>query len=330
MSHRLAMDTDGKAEMCYVGEMPWHGLGTPLENPATSAEAITAARLDWRVKKFPMCIKDTDIVVPDKMAIARVNNDDSVHTVFGVTGSGYTTIDNLNSFDFFDSLIESRQAIYHTAGALDGGRRIWILAKLPHDIIIKGKDAIEKFVLLTTAHDGTGSLQMMCTGTRTVCYNTLNIALKEGTDRISIRHTKNAMSKVAVARETLGIAINHFRAFEEAANYLVSISVDAQKFTDYLDKVFPVKADSTKVTKEHLEDIRNMVSILFDTGKGNDIPEIKHTMWTAWNSITEFADHYKNVRGSDDNENRLSSIWFGGSAQLKQFAWDSALQLAKA
>jgi phage/plasmid-like protein (TIGR03299 family) len=330
MSHNLTVDEDGKAEMMYVGRdnPPWHGLGTPLDAPATAAEAIESARLNWKVKKFKMMITGTDIEVPEKMAVARMNSDDSIHSVLACVGNDYVTIDNLESFDFFDSVVGAGQAIYHTAGALSFGKKIWILAKLPNNIIIKGKDEIEKFILLTTSHDATGALQMMCTPTRVVCWNTLRAAMGDATDKVSIRHTKNAKSKVVMARDALGIAINHYRKFEEASNYLATVSVDAQKFANYLNKVFPLSADSTKVTKEHIEEIRGKVTYLFDAGKGNDIPEIKHTMWTAYNAVTEYADHFKTVRNEKDGESRLQSIWFGGSAMLKQYAWDSALQLA--
>ena len=45
MAHNL-MTTDDQAHMMYVGDLPWHKLGTQLDKPATSAEALKAAGLD--------------------------------------------------------------------------------------------------------------------------------------------------------------------------------------------------------------------------------------------------------------------------------------------
>ena len=50
MAHNLEI-INGEASMFYCGEKPWHGLGTALEKPATSKEAIEAAKLNWTVEK---------------------------------------------------------------------------------------------------------------------------------------------------------------------------------------------------------------------------------------------------------------------------------------
>jgi hypothetical protein len=52
MAHQLLTE-DGKAAMFYVDKEPWHGLGTNLNAPPTSEEAIVAANLDWGSSRLP-------------------------------------------------------------------------------------------------------------------------------------------------------------------------------------------------------------------------------------------------------------------------------------
>ncbi len=180
MSHNL-MIQNGEASMMYVGGVPWHGLGTALDKPATAEEAIQAARLDWQVKKLPLYASDGDnsllrLPVPDKYAVARENSLD----VLGVVGSSYTPVQNREAFAFFDPIVGKQAAIYHTAGALGKGERVWILAKLPDSIRVVGDDITDKFLLLTNSHDGTSSLQVKFTPVRVVCQNTLSLAINQG------------------------------------------------------------------------------------------------------------------------------------------------------
>src|SRR5688500_3965559 len=138
MAHEIHIDNGGRASMMYVGEEPWHGLGTPLQSPATSTEAIQAANLDWTVVKKPLAAIEGKRVlrVPDLYATVRTDWWDGAEDtpVFGVVGRNYTPLQNRDAFSFFDDIVGRDAAVYHTAGALGNGERVWILAKLP-DVI---------------------------------------------------------------------------------------------------------------------------------------------------------------------------------------------------
>ena len=61
---------------------------------------------------------------------------------------------NKSAFDFFDQIVQERLAIFETAGALKGGRHIWMLARLPRTLRAAGDDEIRPYVLLANSHDG--------------------------------------------------------------------------------------------------------------------------------------------------------------------------------
>lgn len=315
--------------MFYTGEKPWHKLGKELPNAATSAEAIEAAGLNWTVSKHPLLttIRGEFIKVPNKFAIVRDDN----NTVLGTVGPVYTPLQNKPAFSFFDAVVGEKAAMYHTAGALGEGERVWILAKLPGYIQTTKDDVTEKFLLLTNSHDGTGAVQIFFTPIRVVCQNTLNIAVASAQNKTKLRHTMTLGSRVQDVRDQLGILNNRFTMFEELSKRMASTPLTYAGFKEFIQGtgVLPKDANLDKVLgSTRAVNIMDEVSRLFEHGKGNDLPGVKGTVWAGFNAVTEYVDYFRSTRG-DEGENRAKSLLFGSGATLKQSAWDKAVSLVK-
>ena len=321
MAHNL--NEEGK-RMFYTGKEPWHGLGIKLDNPATSQEAIQAARLDYPLKLQDMYINIGIVgqkTVEGKQAVVRQDNND----ILGVVGDRYRIIQNTEAFSFFDNVIGEGQAVYHTAGALGKGERIWILAKLPGDLMVTPEDKCEKYLLLVNSHDGTCTLKMFFTPVRVVCQNTLIASFKNASDGISIRHTINYQNKVNEAQRALGIAIKYYDKLEQGLQYLSSVDLTISEVETYFEKllIVPGKEKSMRVDNQ----MHELVS-LFEHGEGNQMKTVRGTAWAAYNAVTEYVDHYRGVKNIEkDQTNKLKSIWMGSGANLKQKAFSYILDL---
>lgn len=326
MAHDLAT-RNGKASMMYVGEAPWHRLGTRLDNPATAADAIVAAGLDYAVTLTGISTTD-GTPVTHRRAVIRDDN----RQVLGVVSPSYVPIQNRDCFTFLDEVVATGDLRYHTAGALGKGERVWMLAKLPGEIRVRGgADIIDKFLLLSNSHDGSSALRVFFTPIRVVCQNTLSLAHRQGHgDGIAIRHKGDLSAKVRHAREVLGLAHEVYADAEAKIDILASHSPNAVELDAFFTALVPdpVDADPTRA-----RNTRGELHRLFEEGTGQDIPEIRHTTWAAVNAVTELVDHHRSVRGGnplDRSRQRLQSAWFGQGASLKSRAWELALDLATA
>ena len=57
--------------------------------------------------------------------------------VLGVVSDRYRIVQNEEAFQFTDDLL-GEGVTYETAGSLQGGKKVWMLAKLPEKYIIAG------------------------------------------------------------------------------------------------------------------------------------------------------------------------------------------------
>jgi phage/plasmid-like protein (TIGR03299 family) len=328
MAHELDI-VNGKASMFSSrGMLPWHGLGTVInEDAVTSADAIKLAGLDYNLYKTLVFTIDPDghkIEVPDSFAVVRGDT----NSPLGIVGKNYHIFQNSEAFSFFDEIVGDKLAIYETAGALHGGRKVWILAKLPQDLYIKGtEDRSNTYILLGTSHDGSQALMMMPTITRVVCNNTYTLAIQQFSveSGIKVRHTRNMKSKVDLARERLSIITKQIEDYGDQANYLASINLSKAQFKTYIETLFPDNKDAKNNTRTI--NMRNMVSLNFDD---NEFKETDGTAWAAFNAVTRFVDHQRSTKGSDDSDrrnNKMESVLFTTGAQKKRQAFELALTL---
>jgi len=344
MAHNLNYNQQtGKHSFFSVKEKAWHGLGTIIENYPTSAEAIKYAGLDYTVEKRPLFTIDgnnnafsngeaiPDIEVPNYFATARADNDE----VLGVVGNDYEVVQNVNAFDFFDSIVGGKEGIlYETAGALGKGERIFITAKLPDYIRVGRDDLIEQYLFLTTSHDGFGSITAAFTPIRIVCNNTLNAALQGAANTIKIRHTASAHDKLKQAHKLLGISnqlageledvFNHWsriRITDSAVKRLIQLAMAPSK--EVLQNLQAGKEDQLSTA------FNNVVSSILDysfTSESQQEPTTKGTLFGAYNSITGY---FQNVRTFRDEESKLKSIIFGTGLQRSQTAFNLCDEFAK-
>ena len=325
MAHNIS-EVGGRPEMFYTGERPWHGLGVELDKPATAEQAIKAAQMGWEVKKVPVHLPD-GVEIPGHFATVR----EDTGVALGVVGDQYQPIQNKNAFSFFDSVVGEGQAIYHTAGSLGQGERVWILAKLPEIIRVTVEDVVEEFLLLTNSHNGWSSLRMFYTPVRVVCQNTLNMALGGAARKgIAIRHSGDIRNKIGEAQRALGLAIEFYSEFAEVSALLRNRALAMKELDVYLKGVVPDPKGGAISTRA--QNVRQEMTRLFESGKGNTLPGVRGTLWAAVNAVAEYADHVRSPRAKDPADrasNRLESIWFGSGATLKSRAWDQALVLVK-
>ncbi len=310
-----------EGRMFYYGEKPWHEVGVELNKPATAKEAIQAARLDFKVELAPMYYINPATSNRTEVKFGKVVRRTDSGKLLGVVGNDYRPVQNTEAFSFFDGVVGEEKAIYHTAGALGDGEKIWILAKLPGDIEVTNKDNVEKYLLLTNSHNGRSSLRMYFTPIRVVCQNTLILSAQHMSNTVNIRHVGSIQGKIDQARQLLGIVNKFYDEFGESIKEMLKVKLTKAELKKYYgDVVFHgAKEKDTPIMKARLDTLNR----LFETGKGNDLPQVRGTLWAAVNSVTEYVDHYQEVK------NRLKNSWFGLGSKLKERAYAGAIELLK-
>ena len=323
--------TTGQAAVFTAGAPPWHGLGQNINEAAISSEAIRLAGLDWIVDQWPVSAIAPDGwgTVAAREFVANVRRD--TKAVLGIVGRKYRPFQNQEAFQFADCVVGEGLAKYETAGALREGRRVWMLLKLPDELKAGRQDPVQPYLLVFNTFDGSSCLRALLTSVRVVCQNTLNLALGAGQgEGITVRHRGDLQGRVREAQETLGLVRQRLLSFDREIKSFRSVPMVNGKLERYFEALLPAaSSDAGEREKNNRRRSLEQLQVNFN-GDTNSLAGMRGTFWAALNAATEFADHQRRFRGTDDlarRQNRLDSIWFGSSNEFKQRAYRSALEL---
>lgn len=288
--------------MMYTREKPWHGLGTRVEEAPTSTDALRLSGLDWSVEQRDVLDSVDGCIIPGYKANVR----DSDGKVLGIVGSRYKVVQNAEAFAFTDSLIGG-EVHYETAGSLLGGKKVWLLAKLP-DTEICG-DKTEPYMAFTNTHDGTGAVRVCMTPVRVVCNNTLNLALNTAKRAWSVHHTGNIAAKLEEARQCLDLASRYMNDLAVEAERLANITVSDERLRKILDELFPAADDMSDRQKNHVQKLKDEYMVCW---YAPDLLKFRGTAWGAINAVSDMVTHNCPHRNTKNYaENRWNDLMSG-------------------
>ena len=324
MAHEIDM-SNGQANMAYVGETPWHGLGQQLKAGATIEQWRKAAGMNFSIYTSPVQFESPESV-GDPMTFNGHNvlyrSDTKVP--LAVVSDKYQVVQPKEVLEFYRDLTAGAGFNLETAGVLKGGKKYWALASMGKEAKILD-DQIKGYLLLGSACDGSMATTAMFTSIRVVCNNTLGFAMNEadnGTAKAVVRINHRTSFDEAKVKAQLGLAANSWDSFLYNVNVWSKTKVNLVQAQAYFDKV---ASYTTTEGEERVSDrtSKYLMELFAGGGKGSDLKSANGTAWGLINAVTEFVDHHR----GRSNDVRIDRAWFGDGIKTKELATDLANDL---
>lgn len=302
--------------MFYVREVPWHGLGKKVLEALSSKEALTAAGLDWEVVQEPIFTETEELIEGYK---ANVRNSD--REILGIVTDRYKVIQNEEAFAFTDALL-GEGVRYETAGSLQGGKKVWLLAHMPREYIISGEH-ISPYLLFSNTHDGSGAIKVALTPIRVVCNNTLNLALSTAKRSWSMIHTGDIKGKMEEAKNTLFLAEKYMDSLGKEIERLRLRQMADKQVMEYIELLLPMEANATSQQRKNITRLRDNIKQRYY--EAPDLQDVGKNAYRFINAVSDFATHAEPLRKTANYKENLFARTVDGNPLI-----DKAYQVVNA
>lgn len=338
-----------------------------VEDCHTSEEVMEKANLNWEVakcevySKFPVeedVMNKQDIYTEHHFMAhdenltpalyAKIPNGYATYRKdygipLGIVKERYTPVQNIEAFQFFDDAIGKNGAIWQTAGFFGMGERIFVSAKLPNTIEVKG-DPVDSYLVFTNSHDGSSGVKILFTPIRIICLNTLNAAIRNTDNYVSFRHTRSVHESISTAKEILGICNVISDNLKEAYTEMAKITIKDDKFQQLvgelilsqneIDKlkeggytiksIFNRNYNALEFANISTQKFKALTNIEYYYHNGIGQKEIEGTGWGVYNALTGYYSNMENNEGTK----RLDTLLYGDRSRKIQLFGETILKSA--
>lgn len=315
MSHELTTHADGRVEFAYLASdgTPWHGLGQALADGTDLDSWRVAAGMDWAIQRSEIryavsrdATADSLIKLPDQHVLFRSDTKDAL----GVVSKRYQVVQPGEVLEFFRDIAKAGGLELSAAGTIYGGKRFWATAKIGEASPVGLQDNIGGYLLLSTSADGSLATEVRRTTVRTVCKNTLAMAVADAPASVKVSH--RSVFKPEQVKEFMGLNTAAWDAFRNNIVKLANIDIHEEDAGDF---VAGLLGGAEKVRES--AGFVKILDLFNGSGMGAMNDGVFGTAWGLLNAVTEYADHH--VRARTDQNRFVSSQW-GAGADLKQKA----------
>lgn len=319
----------------------WHELGQVFGKPISATAAYK------KLGPYEVRLEDLHaggITLKQRAILRNPTTDDPETRVFGIVGADY----HLVTPDDFVSIWDERVGRpIETIGALGFGETFFISTTLPK-MDVRG-DEVEFYLLGKLTQTGLAANEIMTTGVRVVCQNTLNAAEASTTNRLKVVHDEYVKQRMGDwLQEIVDEAETTAQVLKQQFDLLAGKKIKSAEAEILFDAAYPYPSAPKKNAPRAIVDQRiqwwnenvNLMdrrrdgarNLFEGMGTGMDVPAAKGTLWGAYNAVVECED-YRRGRNESTSEGRAAiaeSIMFGERANAKRRAFKSALALATA
>lgn len=225
---------------------------------------------------------------------------------------------NREAFAFTDELL-GEGVRYETAGSLQNGRKVWMLARMPHEYVISG-ERISPYMVFFNSHDGSGAIKVALTPIRVVCQNTLNLALSTAKRSWSMIHTGNIQGKMQEARDTLFLAETYMDHLGKEFENLRKKKLTYKQVLDFIDLLLPVDELATPQQVKNVKRLQEDMKLRYF--EAPDLKDVGNNAYRFINAVSDFATHSNPLRRSANYKENLFARTVEGNPMI-----DKAFQM---